>query len=184
MGSAPEPQKPPRDERLAQRGIGRYMWILFWIAVVIFGTYAFSNLLENERNPNQSVDTLNSDGVREVVLQRNRYGHYNVTGAINGQPVEFFLDTGATDISVPEHIARKLGLKKQQEIQFYTANGIARGWATRLRSVSIGNITLHDLAASINPNVDDAVILLGMSFLKHIEFTQKGDQLILRQPAY
>jgi aspartyl protease family protein len=40
---------------------------------------------------------------------------------------------------------------------------------------------LHDLPASINPNVNDDIILLGMSFLKHIEFTQRGDTLILKQ---
>jgi len=176
-----EPQPPSREEQVAHRGIRRWMWLFFWILAIIFGSYAFQNLLDSDRNPNWSVETETTHDKREVVLQRNRYGHYNVTGKINDQEVELFLDTGATNISVPEHIARKLNLKKLHEIEFYTANGIAKGWATRMDRVSIGDIELRDLPASINPNVDDATILLGMSFLKQIEFTQKGDQLILRQ---
>jgi aspartyl protease family protein len=66
-------------------------------------------------------------------------------------------------------------------MEFYTANGVARGYGTEVREVRIGDIALHDLPASINPNVHDDIVLLGMSFLKKIEFTQRDDTLILRQ---
>ncbi|HSJ49577.1 MAG TPA: retroviral-like aspartic protease family protein, partial [Gammaproteobacteria bacterium] len=53
--------------------------------------------------------------------------------------------------------------------------------ATRLDELRIGDIVLRDVRASINPAVDDIGILLGMSVLKQLEFTQRGDILILRQ---
>jgi aspartyl protease family protein len=171
----PEKQHP-------QKHIAGWMWFGFWFLLLGLLAVFFSNWLERERNPNQQVTTqIQQNGVREVILQRNRYGHYNVTGEINGYRVEFLLDTGATNISVPEHIAERIGLKRLYETQFYTANGIAKGYGTKIDRVGIGDITLNDLNASINPNVSDDIILLGMAFLKRIEFTQRGDTLVLRQ---
>lgn len=173
-----QPQTPPpADPKL--RGA---MWLGFWLLLLALLGYVFSDLLEKMRNPNQQLmGQVDASGAREVVLKRNKYGHYNLTGQINGMDVEFLLDTGATDISVPASVAQRLGLEKLYEVQFYTANGVAKGYATKVNDVRVGNIVLHDLPASINPNVDDEIILLGMSFLKKIEFTQRGDTLILRQ---
>ncbi|MBI1422604.1 MAG: TIGR02281 family clan AA aspartic protease [Gammaproteobacteria bacterium] len=165
-----------------QRRMGGWMYIGFWILLLVFVAMFFSRWLDHQRNPNQQVASrIDGDGVREVVLKRNRMGHYNVTGDINGHSVEFMLDTGATDIAIPASIATDLGLQRLGRMQFETANGIAEGYATRLHEVRVGNIVLHDLAASINPNMNDDIVLLGMSFLKKIEFTQRGDSLILRQ---
>jgi aspartyl protease family protein len=50
-----------------------------------------------------------------------------------------------------------------------------------LDRVAVDGIELENVRAIINPNDDTDVILLGMSFLKKIEFTQRGDVLILRQ---
>jgi aspartyl protease family protein len=52
---------------------------------------------------------------------------------------------------------------------------------TQLDQLSIGDITLKNVNASINPSMDMGEILLGMSALKEIEFTQRGDQLTLKQ---
>ncbi|MDH5179475.1 MAG: TIGR02281 family clan AA aspartic protease [Gammaproteobacteria bacterium] len=159
-------------------------WIIgtFWVLLLLSLALLFNNWLEKARNPNQDVSSYQESGnVRVVTLKRNRYGHYHVTGTINGHTVEFLLDTGATNISVPAVVADRIGLQRMHEISFYTANGLARGYATRISEAGIGDIVLTDLQASINPNVDDEVILLGMTFLKRIEFTQRGDTLILRQ---
>ena len=61
------------------------------------------------------------------------------------------------------------------------ANGIGTGYATRLDSVRVGEIELRNVSAGVTPGLVTEEILLGMSFLKHIEFTQRGDKLILRQ---
>lgn len=169
-------------QAVEQRRLGGLMYIGFWILLLMFVGSLFGRWLDHQRNPNQDVvSRVTAGGVHEVVLQRNRMGHYNVTGTINGHTVEFMLDTGSTDIAIPADLARSLGLQRLGQMEFNTANGVASGYLTRLDSVRVGNIELHDLSASINPNMSDDIVLLGMSFLKKIEFTQRGDTLTLRQ---
>ena len=121
------------------------------------------------------------DGIREVVLQRNKSGHYVTAGKINGKPVTFMLDTGATGVAIPESQAVDLGLRRGAAFPTQTANGVSTSYAATLDRVSVGGIELYDISAGITPGLKTKEILLGMSFLKHIEFTQRGDTLTLRQ---
>lgn len=162
--------------------IGRGMLIVAWAAGLGMLSLLFSNILDQQRNPNMRIDTVHSaDGVREIRLQRNRYGHYHATGTINDKPVEFMLDTGASDVSIPDGVARRVGLKRGVAKFYETANGTIKAYATRLDSLGLGDITLQQVRASINPHMDGETILLGMSALKQLEFTQRGDTLIIRQ---
>lgn len=165
-----------------QRRIGTFMVVVMWILLLIFLIIFFEDVIDQQTNPNQSLNTQYTEaGVREVELLRNRYGHYVTDGSINGQHVVFMLDTGATGVAVPQHIANDLQLKRGQAIQVQTANGVATGYNSILERVAVDGIELENVRAIINPNDDSDVILLGMSFLKKIEFTQRGDILILRQ---
>jgi len=173
--------KQPTEKDSSKR-LGVWMVMLAWVALIAMVAVFFTRWSEKQYNPNQSLARIvSSKGEREVVLQRNRYGHYVVTGAINNQPVTLMIDTGASDISVPQPLADKLGLKPGVPINYQTANGVVTNYATLLDSVTIGNITLYEVRASINPHVNNDDVLLGMSFLKHLEFSQKGKQLIIRQ---
>lgn len=157
--------------------IAGWMWFGFWGLLLVMLWMFFANYLESERNPNRHV-VANQDGT--IVLQRNRQGHYHSSGRINGVRVEFLVDTGATSVAIPSKVAKKIGLTRGQRIWVNTANGVAQGYATQLKSVAIGPLEVIDIDALINPNVDDEVVLLGMAYLKHFEFTQRGDQLIIR----
>jgi aspartyl protease family protein len=158
------------------------MVVAMWLVVLGLLTAYFSHWDARQTNPNQTLHSqISADGVREVVLKRNRYGHYVATGAINNVPVVFMLDTGATDISVPQSIAETLGLKPGPVVYYQTANGEAKAYITQLDKVSLGDIALQGVRAHINPNFHSDEILLGMTFLKHLEFTQQGDTLTLRQ---
>ena len=158
------------------------MQVLGWLVFLALGVFFFSDFLDNQYNPNQTLQTIyGEEGVREVVLQRNKFGHYVTSGEINGQPVTFILDTGATGVAVPSAVAKRLGLRRGQAFRTQTANGTAVSYAARLDRVSVGGIELKDVLAGITPGRQTEEILLGMSFLKYIEFTQRGDTLILRQ---
>lgn len=157
------------------------MQAMAWLVLMVLLVAYFSDLLDRQHNPNQRVDTLVENGVREVVLQRNRFGHYVTSGKINGEPVVFMLDTGATGVAIPEAVAQRLDLRRGRAFRTQTANGLSTSWATRLENVSVGEISLDNVSAGITPGLQIEEVLLGMSFLKHIEFTQRGDQLILRQ---
>jgi len=162
--------------------MGLSMIIAMWLIIFLMLAWFFSEVLDRQNNPNQAVVTqFTADNVKEVVLQRNRFGHYVTNGEINGVQVEFMLDTGATGVVVPVELAKKLSLKKGLPITVQTANGTVNAYAIKLDRVAIGEISLPEVKAILNPADQSGVVLLGMSFLKHIEFTQRGDTLILRQ---
>jgi len=156
------------------------MITIAWILFLALLTYGFSNYLDDQNNPNQNVSVEFENNIAEVRLIQNRYGHYIANGKINQIPVTFMLDTGATVISIPAAIANKLNLEKGFPTQSRTANGTITVYDTRLDSVSIGAIELHNIRASINPHMQGNEILLGMSFMRNLEMTQKGNELILR----
>jgi len=152
-----------------------------WILALVLLTLFFNYKLDQQRNPNQAVfSRVDSNGVQEVILKRNHFGHYVTSGTVNGVKVEFLLDTGASDVAIPAELADRLGLQRGTPVQYQTANGTVTAWRTLIDSVAIGPMVVRDVAASINPGMHDMEILLGMSVLKHVEFTQRGDTLILR----
>lgn len=169
-------------ESKEQKKLGQRFIFAMWLAGLVLIFFLFSNILKHDKNPNQIVNLdETSEGTKVVTLKRNRYGHYVTKGFINNVEVIFFIDTGATDISIPEAIAKKIKLTRGPEQVYNTANGRIVNYLTNLKTVGIGNIVLNNIRASINPNMESDEILLGMSFLKKIEFTQRGDTLILRQ---
>ena len=113
-------------------------------------------------------------------LQRNPQGHYLVSGHINGAPANFLLDTGATDVVMSEQLARAAMLERGYPTRAMTANGEVVVYSALVDALEIGAIVLREVRASINPVMQGNTVLLGMSALQHIEFTQRGDSLTLR----
>jgi aspartyl protease family protein len=158
-----------------------FVW-LAWIIAIVLLMYFFQGVLDKQYNPNsQPKVSLNNAGQAEVVLQQNRQGHYVTLGSINGTSVTFLLDTGATQVSIPAHIADELQLESFGSYPVQTANGTVTVYKTKIDQLSIGNIFLYNVAAHINPAMKSDAILLGMSALKEVEFSQKGKQLTLRE---
>lgn len=176
-----QPDDNPQDTR-TQKRMGLGMMVITWVLVLGFGAFFFADVLERQFNPNTSLRTTeNADGVREVTLKRNKYGHYVTSGVINGEAVTFMLDTGATGVAIPGALAEQMDLPRGRAFQSQTANGMTLSYATRLDSVAVGGIELRDVSASIVTGMELDEVLLGMTFLKHIEFSQRGDTLTLRQ---
>ena len=173
-------QRP--DQGGAQR-TGRIMLIAAWLGGLVLLTLFFQDILESRQNPNAEPQVrIGKKGNSEVVLERNAQGHYVASGLINGYPVTFLLDTGATDVAIPESLADRLRLQRRRGGISQTANGPVAVWQAVLDKVSVGTIQLDSVRASIVPSMSaGSPALLGMSFLKQLEFTQKDRQLILRQ---
>ncbi len=158
--------------------------LLFWLTFLASVAWFFSNLLEDANNPNKVV--LIQEGVdqsTEVVLKRNRNGHYIAGGKINGQDVTFLLDTGASHVSIPLSVAKRLKLRKGIDLEVSTANGTATVHSTKINSLSLGNLQSKRVIAHVNPHMRGEEVLLGMTFLKHLEIIQLGDTLTLRAPS-
>ena len=116
-----------------------------------------------------------------IKIPRSQDGHYWVTGKINGQAVRMVLDTGASDISISEGEARRIGLeyKDGKRQPYQTANGVVDGYQIVLASVSIQGITENNVPASVIAS--DHPILLGMSFLKRVDMREKGNLMFLER---
>lgn len=149
-----------------------------WLAVIglIVGLTAFYESFTGLGT--NMVQTASEDGRAMVVLERGRSGHYLADGEINGRPVVYLIDTGATDVAMGEKTARAMGVEFGPRIRVMTAAGPARAWATRLDRVSLGGLHLNNVRATITPGLGDEV-LLGMSFLKHFSLRQEDDKLII-----
>jgi aspartyl protease family protein len=154
-----------------------------WLLILLLLTALFSGWLEREYNPNR-VLRVESTGAGEatIILERNRAGHYVAPGEINGVPVVFLLDTGATQVAISADLADRIGLQRGATMTSLTANGYAKSWSTKLDRVKLGPFFMHDLQAAILPSMPADEVLLGMNFLKHLELTQRGNRLLIRAP--
>ena len=158
------------------------MLIVSCVLILVALTAFFNGVLDRQSNPNRRpASSVDIAGVREVVLERNRQGHYVSSGAINGVAVQFLLDTGATDVAIPFEVARQTNLSLGYEGRARTANGSTVVYDAHIDELQLGSITLQDIDASIVPNMGGETILLGMSALQQIEFSQRGTSLTLRQ---
>jgi aspartyl protease family protein len=160
---------------------GKIMLAIAWL-LIMGGVYWFFNSWdERQTNPNPASVINQQRG--ELVLQRNRDGHYVADGEINGRPVVFLVDTGATWVALPTTLARQLEVRRGPAVTVQTANGPATGFQTRLDSVKLGPIEMQDIGAIVTDGMDDNMVLLGMNFLKRLELIQRGDTLTLRRPS-
>jgi aspartyl protease family protein len=176
-------ERLPTTDDLPSR-VGKAMLIAAWVVGLALLVLFFSNLLEQQHNPNRDLSMqLDGTGRPQVVLVRNRQGHYVASGSINGEPVTFMLDTGATSVALPLPLARALGLRMRPGGFSETANGLVRTWSTRLDSVSLGGLTARDVRAVVLPNMPGGQVLLGMNYLKRFELIQRGDRLTMRVPG-
>lgn len=129
---------------------------------------------------NQDADAAAQTPV-EIVLQQRGFGGYIATGSINGKPVEFLIDTGATTIAISAELADKLGLRYGVAKSIDTANGRTTGFETTLARVELDELRLNHLRAIIMPNMGMGKrVLLGMNFLQAFELVQRDGLLIIR----
>ncbi|MBV7478092.1 TIGR02281 family clan AA aspartic protease [Pseudomonas sp. PDM31] len=159
----------------------RVLMVLAWCAALFLATRFFGQWEERQQNPNVVVSSQQGEGFIEVKLVSNAQGHFVASGQINGQPVSFLLDTGATDVSIPAGLAERLKLEQGFGVTLSTANGLSEGYRTRIERLQLGDIVLHDVRALVAPGLHGDQVLLGMSALNKLEFTQRGGTMLLRQ---
>jgi len=160
---------------------GKVLMFVAWLAAMFLATRFFGAWEERQHNPNSVVHSERGDGFIEVRLLANGQGHFVADGAIDGKPVQFMLDTGATDVAIPAALASELELARGAQVWLSTANGRTEGYRTRLDTLQLGDIQLRNVRALVVPGLDGQGVLMGMSALRQLEFTQRGGTMLLRQ---
>jgi len=157
------------------------------IGAVLFLGYSFrgefstlGNRIAGELLPSQAVEV--SDGVVEI--RAGMDGHFTVTASVNGLPVDFLIDTGASDIVLSPADAARAGYDASRlsfTRRYATANGFGRGAPVRLDNIAVGPIVFDDVPASVN-EAPMSNSLLGMTFLRALQsYEVRGDVMILRR---
>ena len=118
---------------------------------------------------------------KQLSIAKGQGGHYWIAGSINGQPVQFLVDTGATSVAINENQARRLGIDYRvvgKQIVVGTASGTAKAWQVHLNSVKVGAIDVMGVEAVVVEGSAPTEALLGMSFLGRVSWRE--DQGVLR----
>jgi aspartyl protease family protein len=122
-------------------------------------------------------------GGHSLSVSEDAQGSYHVIGLVNGQRVDFLIDTGASDVVLSPTDAKRLGIDLDTlkfTKPYETANGIGEGAAWTADSLAIGPLRVTNVPVSIN-KTPMSTSLLGMSFLKRLDsFEFRNGQLILK----
>jgi len=116
-----------------------------------------------------------------AVVPADARGDLVTNGEVNGVPVRFAVDTGATFITFPAREAVRLGLdyRNGRKVVMETANGEAFAYRLKLDTVRIGNVAVHDVEAVVTEGNSLPIALLGMSFLNRLDMKREGTTLTL-----
>lgn len=167
----------------------RYGLVWAGIAGAVLVGYAFRNELgavgmrvRSEVAPAYAVNSA----AHEMTVTRDQDGAFYVMAQVNGRPVRFLVDTGASGTVLSPADARRLGVDvaaMDYPGEYETANGVGRGAPFTADTLAVGPIRLADLPMSIN-QAPMSSSLLGMTFLNRLEsFEVRGDRLYLRWRA-
>lgn len=139
------------------------------------------NASEDEGYSDDESQSEESD--LEYVIESGAGGHFVVEAVVNGAPVTFLVDTGASNVVLTMEDAERLGFRPESlrfTERFASANGEVRAAPVVLRELRIGQFSVFDMAASVN-EAPLRVSLLGMSFLRRLQgYSVDDGRLILR----
>ncbi len=119
---------------------------------------------------------------QSISLTADARGHFAAAGSLNGYPVSFLVDTGATSIAINAAEAKRMGLdyRSGQAVGVSTAGGVVPAWRVTFNTVKVGSITLNQVDGMV-VETGLNMSLLGMSFLNRMEMRRDGQTMTLTQ---
>ena len=135
-----------------------------------------------DANSRDSIEVA-ADASDEVTLRAGTGGHFETSAEINGRSVDVLVDTGATLVAMTYEDAGRAGIfpsASDFKQSVATANGTAKVAVVDIDSVSIGNITVHNIRGAVAERGKLHRTLLGMSFLSKLHVEMRKDELVLR----
>jgi len=155
--------------------------MLAWV-LIFLGAVAAAGLWEDVRDSVAPVQRLGEGG--RIVVPVGPDGHAQLTAEVNGVPVRFVVDTGASSLALRQRDAQRIGLdpgRLAYTQQAQTANGLVPTAPVILQSVTLGGVTdAHVPAVVIGGELGRS--LMGMSYLRRFaRVSFEGDLLVLER---
>jgi aspartyl protease family protein len=126
---------------------------------------------------------LGQSSAAETVLRASSSGHFFADAVLNGVTFPAVIDTGATLVVLNSDQAERIGIdmRQSQRVMTNTANGPAPAYVITLASVQVGEIGLLNVPAMVIEGGQEKLptVLIGMSFLKHVEMRRTGQTMTL-----
>ena len=157
-------------------------WALIFLAIfVLFSFRAEVKMVWDRVKTEAGFGTqVQADGT--VRITKSADGHFHIVADVNGHPVEFLVDSGATTTALSAADAAKAGVRTPQlafPVIVSTANGQAEMQRGRVDRLAIGPIVRDDLGVLISDRLG-GTNLLGMNFLSTLKgWRIEGDVMIL-----
>lgn len=153
---------------------GHIYILLFWAVVMGVVWVAMERFME----PKRAVVTAQG----ELVIPHHRDGRFYVEGTVNGKPLRFMVDTGATGVVVTEAFAQGAGLPRGEPATFNTANGALAGRTVRGMAVTAGPFSVSPTSVGVGlVGGKSDVGLLGQSFVSKFQMSMTREQMVLRR---
>lgn len=118
----------------------------------------------------------------QVSISKGVGNHYWIAGSIDGHPVQFMVDTGATSVAMNEGQARRLGIDYRVDglpMVVGTAGGNVRAWRIKLNNVKVGGLEVLGVEAAVLEGDSPTEVLLGMSYLSRVRWREENGVLQL-----
>jgi len=154
------------------------IWLLIFMGLV-----AIVASWQDIRQSGQTMSFQQSeDGA--IIIPKEIDGHFHLTVTINDRPIEFLVDTGASDIVLTRNDAARVGFDPNR-LDYWgmanTANGTVRLATIRLETVRLGEFVDKNIRASVNKAPMEKS-LLGMRYLSKFRAIEiSNDQMILKR---
>ncbi|MBR1195425.1 TIGR02281 family clan AA aspartic protease [Bradyrhizobium sp. AUGA SZCCT0240] len=166
--------------------------MIFAAVLVALGSFMaqmadkFAPALANTAPPKAQVATTVAQASgRSISIPRDARGHFQTDGRIDGQRVDFMVDTGASLVALNEKSAARFGLRPSRgdyNATVTTANGTIKAARTRIAMIDLGGIVVRDVDAMVLPDEALSENLLGLSFLSKLKrFEYANGRLVLEQ---
>ncbi|MEO9824944.1 MAG: TIGR02281 family clan AA aspartic protease [Paracoccaceae bacterium] len=165
------------------RNFGKVMKMSISWGLIFLATIAAIGLWEDTSRSFSPQQSILEDGAR-IEVPRDPSGHFTLVVDVNGVPVEFLVDTGATDVVLTRADAERVGLDPDN-LAFIgrarTANGTVNTASATVGSLSLGAIRFERARVSVNGGEMDQS-LLGMSFLGRVGRLEIADNILIIEP--
>jgi aspartyl protease family protein len=135
--------------------------------------------------PKVQTATVAQAGIRSLSIPPDARGHFQTDGRIEGQRVDFMVDTGASVVALNEKSAARFGLRPSRgdyNAAVTTANGTIKAARARIAMIDLGGLIVRDVDAMVLPDEALSENLLGLSFLSKLKrFEYANGKLVLEQ---